>query len=214
MSFSSLPAGSISGVDPLVGTAEHPTLRPHVPPLTVMTPPSPIAYAAESKYYICSIPNASFHRFDGTRVGFRFGFLETNLIPTIEYLEGEIINGNTYLRRANPDEIIQAKMRLDPVGTIREQVREEIEAELRVKLEAEIRQKLGMLQELNTPAEQKEVERSNSDGTKLDQVSLRAKLAMQKETIKTDGAKVTMDAPAPPLRGVVSTTDIAGAAKG
>jgi len=214
MSYSSLPSGSIGGVDPLVGTAENPTLRPHVPPLTTMTPPSPVSYATESKAYVCSVANASFHRKDGTRVGFRFGFLETNLVPTIEYLDEEIRNGNSYLRYATSDEVLEARMRLDPIGTIREKVRDELEAELRVKLEVEIREKLGMLSDLRSSPQEKEVERSNGDAAKIDATSALQKLAVLKQSIKTDNATVVMDAPKPVLQGIASTAAIVGAAKG
>src|SRR5215813_8841257 len=113
MSYSSLPSpnSSIGGVDPLVGTPENPTLRPHVQPIQAMTKPSPVEYI-DPQYYICTVANASFHRQDGTRIGFRFGFLETNVKATAEYLDWEITSGNVYLRKATDAEVREAKMRL------------------------------------------------------------------------------------------------------
>lgn len=206
MSYSSLPSGVIGGgIDPLVGSPDNPVLRPQVPPLQAITKPQPIEYV-EMKYYLCTVANASFHRFDGTRVGFRFGFLETNIKATQEYLDYEIRNGNPYLREATTDEVMEAKMRLDPVGTIREKVRDELELELRVKLEAEIREKMGLLRDLNTPAAQTEVNRSNGDAEKLSGMDVRQRLADTTDVKIGEGARVVLNP--------VSTANIKGAMKG
>lgn len=206
MSFSSLPStASVGGVDPLVGTPEQPTLRPHVAPLQSITKPQPTIFVA-AKAYICTVANASLHRYDGTRIGFRFGFLETNVQATQQYLDDEIAAGNTYLRHATANEITEAKMRLDPVGTIREKVKEEIEQELRVSLEAEIRQKLGILQELNTPPAQQAVNNSNKDAEKLAGMDAVERLKQVQTAAKVEGARVTLNP--------VSTADIKQAAKG
>jgi hypothetical protein len=206
MSFSSLPtSGGVGGIDPLVGSPENPMLRPHVSPIQAITKPQPTVFVPP-KCYICTVANASLHRYDGTRIGFRFGFLETNVEATQQYLDTEIAAGNTYLRHAIPSEITEAKMRLDPVGTIREKVKDEIEAELRVKLEAEIREKLGMLQELNTPASQQAVNNSNADAQKLAAMDVKERQQQIQNVKVGEGARV--------LLNPVSTADIKTAAKG
>lgn len=203
MSFSSLPSGAIGGIDPLVGSPDNPVLRPHVSPIQAITKPSPTVFV-DVKYYVCTVANASFHRYDGTRIGFRFGFLETNVEATQQYLDWEINQGNQYIRHASPDEVQEAKMRLDPVGTIKEKYREELELELREKLEAEIRERM------NT-----EISRSNIDAAKLAGMDVRERLEKTAEVRSGEGAKVVMRQPASGmLGGVVNSNDIKGATKG
>lgn len=205
MSYSSLPSGNIGGIDPLVGSPEQPILRPHVSPIEAITKPQPTVIV-DVKYYVCTVANASFHRFDGTRIGFRFGFFETNVEATQQYLDWEIQQGNQYLRHATPDEVQEAKMRFDPVGTIREKVREELELELRAKLEAEIREKMGILQNMSVSPQQQEVNRSNADMAKMQNIDMRERLQKTSDVRTGEGARV--------LLNPVSTADIKGAAKG
>lgn len=210
MSFSSFPSGAVGGIDPLVGSPDQPTIRPHVMPLQAITKPSPTVFV-DMKYYVCTVANASFHRYDGTRIGFRFGFLETNVEATQHYLDWEIQQGNLYLRHASTEEVQEAKMRLDPVGTIREKYKEELELELRVKLEAEIREKM------NASDPQQAVNRSNVDAEKLAGMDVRDRIQRTTEIRTGEGAKVIVNpATVVPNRmsGVVSSNDIKGATKG
>lgn len=136
----SYAGNSLTGPDPLLQLAEtrvQPTARG-------TTPISPVVHTGVKKAYICSLPNASMHRPDGTRIGFRFGFMETDLKATQDYLDNEIIGGHEFLRYATPEEIETAHMRLDPMGTMKDKIKSEMEQELRAELEAKIRAEMGL----------------------------------------------------------------------
>lgn len=82
----------------------------------------PLAYAAEDKYYVCTVPAASFIRGDGKKIPFVRGYCITNIQGDIDYLEKEIVNGNQHLRHATSQEVSVIKMQLNPRETIREEV--------------------------------------------------------------------------------------------
>lgn len=195
-----LPGNSLTGPDPILQEA---TLR--VPPVARGTTPiSPVVHMAEKRSYICTMPNASMHRPDGTRITFQHGYFETDLKASIEYLDAEIALGHEYLRHANPTEIDAAKMRIDPVGTLRDKLRPEVERELRTELEAKIRAELGMPAEIvPTPV----VTGSDEALAGTDMLSnLRAKLNAQRVT----GA--TLMPVSTRLGGIVGSDKIAGVA--
>lgn len=109
--------------------ASHPTIK--------------VEHVDTKKYYICTVPNASMHNFDGKKIPFVGGFLATDLKGDIAYLDDEIESGNLYIRHATEEEALSYNLRTDPRGTIRaeltDEVRNELEASLRVELEAKIR---------------------------------------------------------------------------
>lgn len=113
-----------------------------VPAVTAITKPFPTV-KVEMKYYTCTSLHASMHRQDGKKLPFVNGFLMTDIKADQDYLDAEIDHGNPYVRPATEDEIHHAKMRMDPKGTMKQEVRSEIEAELRVELEAKIRAEIA-----------------------------------------------------------------------
>lgn len=197
---------------------------------TVVTshPPLPTRKAAGEKAYHCSVNNASFHRPDGKRLGFVFNYFATDIQADIDYLDKEIAEGNPYLRHATEDEIVGAKMRMNPKETMRSIVREEllndpslrqqIEAQVRAELEAKIQgatvvsaPSLLSIEKLSD----QQVFSTQEDANKLAGTdSLKARLEALKQgrgdgtVVKTDNATVLHQG-VPPLKGIVSTASIA-----
>lgn len=106
--------------------------------LPSMTSPLPIVKATEVLYYICTIPAASMHRTDGKRLAFRFGVYETGDLEDQKYLNNELSKNIPYLRMATAEEVREYKMRIDPRGTMRSEITEELEESMRERLEAQI----------------------------------------------------------------------------
>lgn len=112
--------------------------QPKVSPVAAMTQPLPVLKAKKTIHYHLSVPTASMHRKDGKKLGFVNGILATDDVHDQDYLETEISNGNSYLRHADEGEIDAHKMRINPMGTMRETIKAELEPELRATMEAEI----------------------------------------------------------------------------
>ena len=111
-----------------------------VPPLQAITAPMPNTEQKEFRYYFCTMSTASFHRPDGKKLPFLNHFLKTNIEEDIAYLEEQINkHQNTYIRRATQEEVNQAKLHEDPIGTIKESVKKELSIEELEKLLAERR---------------------------------------------------------------------------
>lgn len=104
--------------------------------------PFPVVHTSTTKYYHNTVPNVSMHRADGQRISFIFGIFKTDLKHDIEYLDNEIESGHPNLRAATAQEIDSYKMRVDPRGTIREQllsdpeVMSSLEDKIRAEMEA------------------------------------------------------------------------------
>jgi hypothetical protein len=210
MSFN---GNSMTGPDPL---SQGMDVR--VAPIQAYTPASPTIIVAK-KYYICVVANASLHRKDGTRVGFTNGFLETEVEATQEYLDGEIIAGNPFVRLATQHEVQEARMKRDPRGTIREQVREELEAELRIKLEREIKEKLGIPIDYHDiplgavpEGTANAAETSVDDEQRVQGSDAIAALKERMHKLKVPGATVIMRSEAPYLQGIGNSNSINAAA--
>lgn len=198
-----LPGNSLTGPDPILQEA---TLR--VPPIARgNTPISPIVHMENKQSYICTMPNASMHRPDGTRIIFQSGYFETDLKASIEYLNAEIALGHEYLRHATPVEIDAARMRIDPMGTMREKLRPEVERELRTELEAKIRAELGMPAPIVPTPVAGAVDEEKVSGTDL-LASLRSRLKSERVT----GA--TLIPVSTRLGGIVGSDQLAGNAAG
>lgn len=105
--------------------------------------PFPVVHTATTKYYYNTVPNVSMHRADGQRIAFIFGIFKTNLKHDIEYLDAEIEAAHPNLRYATPQEIDAYKMRVDPRGTIKEQLLSdpEVMSSLEDKIRAEMEEK-------------------------------------------------------------------------
>jgi hypothetical protein len=174
--------------------------------LVVSTAAEPPVKARETKYYICTVQNASMHRPDGTKLPFVEGFLETDILPSQRYLDAEIENGHGYIRFATEAEINMHHMKKDPKGTIEAQLRPAIEAEVREELNAEIMALRNLL------------ESSGVDAEKIAGVSsLSDKLAALKNSgsvIEAPTATVIMQSQAAPLKGIVGSDKLAGMAAG
>jgi hypothetical protein len=192
-------------------------LQVRVEPIQAYTPADPVVIV-EKKWYICTVANASLHRKDGTRVGFVSGFLETDVQATQSYLDGEIISGNPFIRLATRQEVQDAKMRINPRETIRQQVREELEAELRIKLEREIKEKLGIPIDYPdiplgaVPEGTANTETSIDDEQRVQGSDGIAALKERMSRVKVPGATVIMRSEAPHLQGIGNSNSINAAA--
>ena len=191
-----------------VSVAQIPTFRNRLDDGTIVTSTAaePPVKARETKYYICTVQNASMHRADGTKLPFVDGFLETDILPSQKYLDNEIENGHGYIRYATAEEINIHHMKKDPKGTIEAQIRPAIEAEVLEELNAEIVALKNLLEEAGVDAEKIAGVSSISD-----------KLAALKNTgsvIKAPTATVIMESKAAPLQGIVGSDKLAGMAAG
>jgi hypothetical protein len=142
------------------------------------------------------------------RLAFLDGFLETDVIASQDYIEGEIENGCMYVSIATPDQVERFKMKRDPRGTITAQV----EVEMRQRLEGEIREKL-----LSDLAGDDSGKIAGVDNTADRLSALRARLG-ETSSVKDGGTTVTMTGSGlqgpHKLGGIVSTNDLAGGATG
>lgn len=114
--------------------------RPVVQPLQALTPPDPVVVEEEEKHYHCSVPNASFYKHDGTRLGFVGGFFSSNIKAVKDYLDGEIASGHVtaYLRKATKEEVARIMSVRNPMAALEEEFKINREPELRKQLEREI----------------------------------------------------------------------------
>jgi hypothetical protein len=131
--------------------------------------------------------------------------LQTDILEDQQYLEIEIASGNPYVREATVDEIRDAKMRMDPKGTIRAELRPEVEKEICDTLEALIQQEMDATQ----------------DGKKIASVDAvrnvieKLRKGRAEGTVVTSGTgTVIMDSKPAPLQGIVTSDKLAGAAAG
>lgn len=99
-------------------------------------------FVKEMRYFVCSNPVASMHRPDGKKLAFVGGVFATNIQQDINYIEAEIEDGHPMIRPASEAEVHSFRMRIDPRGTMEEELRPKLEAEIRASLEVEIRAKL------------------------------------------------------------------------
>jgi hypothetical protein len=177
----------------------------------------------EPKHYVCTVPAASMFRHDGKKLPFVHGFLTTNLKEDQDYLDYEIHSGNTYLREATAEEVHVARMRADPRGTIREELRPEVEAEVASRFETEIKALQDKINQL-TGGEPAKVEPGSVGATNVDAEkiagtgSTQDKLAALRAGLK-DGtvkkgstATVIMESKPAPLQGIVGSDKTVNAA--
>lgn len=201
-----------AGVDPAAAA--------RVQPLNTLTAPYPL-FKVAPKCYVTTVPAASMHRPDGKRLAFVHGFLQTDQKYDIDYLDAEIAQGNSYIREATIAEITIAKMKIDPVGTIRDQLRPQIEAELRGEIEAQIRAEIAAAaagdgtvtvnKSLPQTPEQP-TPNAKTDMDKLAGTDIKARMAAAADAaIQAKGAKIIMQSHAAPI-SPQSTVDIASAA--
>jgi hypothetical protein len=117
-----------------------------VPSLTQLptTPRIGNTKVAEAVIFVCTLMNASLFRPDGKKLGFVKGLLKTQVKEDIEYLDGEIDNGNPYVKRASKDEVDTAESLFDPIGSLRKKVEKDVGAELYAKLREQLSAKLGI----------------------------------------------------------------------
>lgn len=174
-----------------------------VQPIAAITPAEPVVVTKETKHYWCTLPNASIHRKDGTRISFVFGHFESNLKADKDFLDAEIEGGHPSIRYATAQEIHAAKMKKDPVGTIRAQMKQEVGTEvedrIRAEVEAEFRAKYGIPDD--------SVKVAGTDSSKR-----LAALRASRETHHSGSGTLIMSGSAAPLKGIQSTAGIADAA--
>lgn len=131
--------------DPLGISSDLGTRR--VDPIAAITTAHPIEQAESTKYYFCSVRNASMHNTDGKPIRFLHNVCAADLVYDQKYLDNEIARGHPYLSVATPEQVEQYKMTVDPKGAMREsietEVRAEVEEKIRSELEAKIRAELS-----------------------------------------------------------------------
>jgi hypothetical protein len=192
---------------------------PMVPALTAMTAPLSNDKAEAVKYYVCSMPTASLHRPDGKKITFINGFFKAELLEDQKYLDrqietGAFAGGGVEVKHASQEQVDDWRMRTDPRGTIRSQVKQELKSDpaLRAEIEAQIRAELAGQKEPGS------VEAANLDGAKLASTKTAAEVIAErlgKEVVKSGSGTVVVDKPlmesqAAPIKPV-STADLGGA---
>ena len=105
------------------------TVANSVHPMVALTKPLGNTKAEEPVYYRCSMATASFHRPDGKKLPFLNHVFKTQFIEDIVYLNNEIENGNPYIKHATLEEVEQAKLQEDPMGTVRAAIKNELSIE-------------------------------------------------------------------------------------
>lgn len=107
-----------------------------LPGITKPYEPEPL----ETPYYFtCTMLNHHMHRPDGKRLAFLFGTLETKDGNDVKYLQQEIAAGNPFIKASSEQEVNIYRMRVDPQGTMTQQLTPQIEQrvteELSIKLQ-------------------------------------------------------------------------------
>jgi hypothetical protein len=131
---------------------------PSVSALTVMTPPQGNTEQLQDRYFHCSMTTACFFRKDGKKLPFQQHFFKTNILEDIQYLEEEIRTGNQYVRLATESEVGHAKLLADPMGTVREAVKNDLSLEELQRMIDERRAALAADPARNTEADRKKIE--------------------------------------------------------
>lgn len=184
-----------------------------VMPLQALTKPMATTVAPTMKYYWNTAGNTSMYRADGFRMIFNQGFYETNLLASQAYLDNEIAEGHMHLRYASELEIDAYRMRVNPRQTIRDQVKQELEADLRVELEAKIRSELASG---GSSIERQEPQDTNKDEEKVQGTdSTQAALDRLASGLRGRGATIIPQQPET-LRqaSIVGTDKVAGTSAG
>lgn len=87
-------------------------------------------------------PDFKMHRPDGKEINFNNNYFETDNSADAEYLDTEIVkHRNANIRRASDDEIRLARMRVDPKGTIEQELLDDPEAMARLQKAWEAKQR-------------------------------------------------------------------------
>ena len=157
-----------------------------VPALATITKPMPTV-TVEPSFYVCTVQSASLHRRDGKKIPFVHGVAKVEIKADMDYIEEEIANGNSFLRAASVAEINEYNMRIDPNGTIANNLRPALEADIRSELEAQIMAQLkakgidttGITFDTKVAPEQPEVQK-NSDANKIAGVGAPQKSGLEK----------------------------------
>lgn len=170
------------------------------------TKPFPVVKAQAVKYYYSTIPTASLHREDGKRLGFVHGILETELAYDQRYLDGEIADGNQYIRLATDEEVRSHKFRINPKEVMKQEVLSdpEVKRVLEDQIFAEMR---------------RNAKPGSALAVELDAIKLAGVEGMgkQAESIKTATATIIPTTGAEKvsiLGGIVTSKDIQEAAAG
>lgn len=96
------------------------------------------------RFYYSSMKSMNMFRPDGTRIPFIDHLFMTNIEGTVLYLDNEIDNGHSYIRRATEKEVEAFGIRTDPIGTITAGLYKTIEAKVRADIEEEMKKKYGI----------------------------------------------------------------------
>jgi hypothetical protein len=209
--------------NPLLLNPQDTAMQPGVPSLTSfkgMTPAEPTVHTGEPKHYVMTLPGANMHRADGKKLAFVFGVLKTDIEADIRYIEEQIKEGVPYLRAATSEEIHSFNMKIDPKGTLRAEVSQQVEADLRQKLEIQIREELeakyrsGGIVPTGESAAASAVSASNADGQKIAGTSAATSAADKLSQMKAQqlasrgipsGATVTVNEKKAPVTPIMSS---------
>lgn len=153
-----------------------------VPQLVTITPPMDNTKQDDYVYFHCTMSVASMHRKDGKKLPFINHVHKTNIIEDIQYFDREIAEGNNYIRRATKEEVQRAQINEDPMGAVRQAVKEELSIE---ELEVLLTKRRA------AQAAQKD---PNTDANKLAGVDVNtaAKKALQAQDLRTAGSTGTV----------------------
>lgn len=134
------PENALGLLDPNATDPNAP--RVHAP--AAITKPLPAVIVDETKYYFLQVLSANMHNVDGKLIPFVNRVHASKLKHDQEYLDKEIEYGNIFLSRATEEQIHQYKMTLDPRGTMRAQLMQEMlnDPSVKEELERKIRQEM------------------------------------------------------------------------
>lgn len=156
------------------------------------TAPYPAVTQLAHRHFVCTMPAASMIRTDGKRLDFIHGYFVTNDINDISYITAEISVGNMYVRDASPDEIKLHAMRIDLVGTIKNDMRPDIEAEITERLTRELLDKFNTFAvgAGGTPItpDQMQASMANNSAANIDGIDSETQLQLQLQNATQSGS--------------------------
>lgn len=147
------------------------------------------------KYYHSAQSYMKFINKDGTEMQFRNHFLATNNSAHQDYLDEEILrHQNLQLSYASQEEIEQFKFKMDPKGTVIEQIKEDPDAmaELKWEIENKVRRENG-LPELPPLPGKKESGEPRKTKEQLDLEKIQSGHGTQVKVIDTPTGKITLE---------------------
>lgn len=178
-------------------------------PIAHITKPMANDLGDVMKFYYNSDRAASMYRQDGKKLAFVFNIHGTRCIQDIKYLDNEIADGHPNLREATVNEVDIYKMRVDPSGTLRSKIENEVSADVEAKVTARL---IRELESAATGEDGKPLAPAEAMSAKLAALKAKNGVGVRTASVKTEtgSAQVLQGHAGVPykLGGIVSTDNL------